>query len=157
METLEQQFKNIIIDKFSDINLSEERINNIAKYCVHHSKLENIDYHTTLYVEKETTIPLAIKILAQINTDTFEILQNARNVETRQFKISYNLSEHLLGSLSEGYFHHEIIEQIVNLINEELKNNKKLFIWNLISEIKASFDNQTFKPELLVFSRFILE
>ena len=150
MIKLEQQYRTIL-DKFLHMNLSEQKINNIIKYCVHHTILESSNYYNTIPFKTETTLPLAIKILTQINTDDFEILSDSKNVETCNFK--YIVSDYYLDNI-ENEFNNDITNQIVSLINNELKNDKKLFIWNLVSEIK-SFYPQT--KEIVAFTNFYLQ
>ena len=124
-------------------NKTNSKKESLCEYAEQHALLENEyklvvnNLNNTSYVN--STLPISLKILSQINTDTIYIKKSNKNNDKYIFEIKYE--PELFGD-TENYYTSELIKLAVDYINNNIQD-KKLYTSYLVSSITKTTEINT--------------
>lgn len=151
MKTITQSKKilnyNLLVwqDILKSIDFPESHMNFGAEYCEFHTEQES-KYLNTRDIENESTLPLSLEILKNLNLDA----------------ITYCLSSDASWHEDYIYLHEnindEISKKLINSINYKIDNTKncRLILGILISDV-SNIDNKVNISKILIKSRYNVE
>ena len=143
------KWKPILETLYGDKKISDKTIKLISEYSEHHSVLDDIKFRTT--DEKASFLPVSLHVFKKLNIDDINIdimeapmkgyktfggeLKNIQ-VATIQIAIDIDKEEVMMTPNPELQYEHLLIEELSNRLNELIKENKQMFIYQLVSDIK---------------------
>lgn len=99
-------------------------------------------------------LPINLRILSKLNLENKTVIlsENSEYIKDYGFPFTLKKEDLVLGIDVVSQIEHEAIEEISNMINLKIKDFEKLYINEIVSEIKV--EDNTDYAKVIYFSRF---